>query len=279
MKDIMAELQSHKEEAEQLENGKYRPIYIALQGSQNYKLETENSDIDTKVITLPSLSQIIKNGKPTSFTHVRENNEHIDMKDVRLMFDCFKKQNINFIEILFSDYYIIMNENYRELIEELRSHAEEIAVLNPYRAIKCMKGMAFEKYHALCHPYPAKIDIINKYGYDGKQLHHLLRLEYFLDMYRYMITSPNAEVKYKDILGSVFMSYEKRERLKIIKENKFYDLDEAKEVAEKTLSSIVTLADDTCKSLNDENNVEIEKMLDDILYKIVKQSLADELNN
>ena len=182
MKDIIAELQSHKKEAEQLENGKYRPIYIALQGSQNYSLDTENSDVDTKVITLPSLDQIIKNKKPTSFTHVRANNEHIDMKDVRLMFDCFKKQNINFIEILFTDYYFIMNDKYKSLLEELRSHAEEIAVLNPYRAIKCMKGMAFEKYNALCHPYPAKIDIINKYGYDGKQLHHLLRLEYFLDM-------------------------------------------------------------------------------------------------
>ena len=278
MKDIMTELQSHKLEAEQLENGKYRPIYIALQGSQNYNLETENSDIDSKVITLPSLSQIIKNGKPTSFTHVRANNEHIDMKDVRLMFDCFKKQNINFIEILFSDYYIIMNENYRELIEELRSHAEEIAVLNPYRAIKCMKGMAFEKYHALCHPYPAKIDIINKYGYDGKQLHHLLRLEYFLDMYRYMITPPDAEVKYKDILRSGFISYSKRDDLKLIKENKFYSLDEAKEVAEKTLSSVVTMADNACASLKDENNKETEKLLDDILYKIVKQSLADELS-
>ena len=152
MKDIIRELQAHRKEAEQLENGIYRPIYIALQGSQNYKLETENSDIDTKVITLPSLSQIIKNGKPTSFTHVRANDEHIDMKDVRLMFDCFKKQNINFIEILFTDYYFIMNDNYKSLLEELRNHAEEIAVLNPYRAIKCMKGMAFEKYNALCHP-------------------------------------------------------------------------------------------------------------------------------
>ena len=279
MKDIMKELQAHRKEPEQLENGKYRPIYIALQGSQNYKLETENSDIDTKVITLPSLSQIIKNGKPTSFTHVRANDEHIDMKDVRLMFECFKKQNINFIEILFTDYYFVMNDKYKSLLEELRSHAEEIAVLNPYRAIKCMKGMALEKYNALCHPYPAKIDIINKYGYDGKQLHHLLRIEHFLDMYNYMITFPDAEVKYKDILRSGFISYSKRDDLKLIKENKFYSLDEAKEVAEKTLSSIVTLADHACKSLNDENNVEIEKMLDDILYKIVKQSLADELNN
>ena len=279
MKDIMAELHSHKEEAERLENGKYRPIYIALQGSQNYKLETENSDIDTKIITLPSLSQIIKNGKPTSFTHVRANDEHIDMKDVRLMFECFKKQNINFIEILFTDYYFIMNDKYKSVLEELRSHAEEIAVLNPYRAIKCMKGMAFEKYNALCHPYPAKIDIINKYGYDGKQLHHLLRLEYFLDMYRYMITSPDAEVKYKDILRSGFISYSKRDDLKLIKENKFYSLDEAKEVAEKTLSSVVTMADNACASLKDENNKETEKLLDDILYKIMKQALADELNN
>ena len=279
MKDIIRELQAHRKEAEQLENGIYRPIYIALQGSQNYNLETENSDIDTKVITLPSLPQIIKNGKPTSFTHVRANDEHIDMKDVRLMFDCFKKQNINFIEILFTDYYFIMNDKYKSLLEELRNHAEEIAVLNPYRAIKCMKGMAFEKYNALCHPYPAKIDIINKYGYDGKQLHHLLRLEYFLDMYRYMITPPDAEVKYKDILRSGFISYSKRDDLKLIKENKFYSLDEAKEVAEKTLSSVVTMADNACASLKDENNKETEKLLDDILYRIMKQALADELNN
>ena len=279
MKDIIRELQAHRKEAEQLENGIYRPIYIALQGSQNYKLETENSDIDTKVITLPSLSQIIKNGKPTSFTHVRANDEHIDMKDVRLMFDCFKKQNINFIEILFTDYYFVMNDKYKSLLEELRSHAEEIAVLNPYRAIKCMKGMALEKYNALCHPYPAKIDIINKYGYDGKQLHHLLRIEHFLDMYNYMITSPDAEVKYKDILRSGFISYSKRDDLKLIKENKFYGLDEAKEVAEKTLSSVVTMADNACASLKDENNKETEKLLDDILYKIVKQALSDELNN
>ena len=271
-------LEEHMNEAEQIENGKYRPIYISLQGSQNYHLDTENSDVDTKVITLPSLDQIIKNKKPTSFTHVRENNEHIDMKDVRLMFECFKKQNINFIEILFSDYYIIMNENYKPLIEELRSHAEEIAVLNPYRAIKCMKGMAFEKYHALCHPYPAKIDVINKYGYDGKQLHHLIRLGYFLDMYNYMIKCPDAEVKYKDILRIGLMSYPTRERLKLIKENKFYDLDEAKKVAEQTLSSIVTLADAACESLKDENNKETEEMLDDILYKIVKQAFTEELN-
>ena len=38
------------------------------------------------------------------------------------------------------------------------------------------------------------------------------------------------------------------------------------------------MADNACASLNDENNEETEKLLDDILYKIVKQSLVDELS-
>ena len=105
-KKIATTLEEHWIEV--IKNG-HNPLIVALHGSQNYDLAYENSDIDTKVITLPSLDQIIKNKKPTSFTHVRENNEHIDMKDVRLMFDCFKKQNINFIEILFSDYYMQYN--------------------------------------------------------------------------------------------------------------------------------------------------------------------------
>ena len=40
-----------------------------------------------------------------------ENNEHIDVKDIRLMFDNFKKQNINFLEILFTKFGIV-NEKY-----------------------------------------------------------------------------------------------------------------------------------------------------------------------
>ena len=123
-------------------------IYIALQGSQNYNLEYEDSDIDSKVIVTPDLRDVVENRKPVSTTHVCDNAEHIDLKDIRLMFDCFKKQNINFIEILFTDYHIIQSNYYKEVIE-LRDNAENIARYNPYRAVKCIKGMAKEKFHAL----------------------------------------------------------------------------------------------------------------------------------
>ena len=100
-------------------------IYIALQGSQNYNLEYEDSDIDSKVIVTPNLRDVVENRKPVSTTHVCDNDEHIDLKDIRLMFDCFKKQNINFIEILFTDYHIIQSDYYKEVIE-LRDNAEDI---------------------------------------------------------------------------------------------------------------------------------------------------------
>ena len=37
-----------------------------------------------------------------------------------------------------------------------------------------------EKKKALCHPYPSLIDKIEKYGYDGKQLHHIIRMNNFI---------------------------------------------------------------------------------------------------
>jgi len=161
---------------------KYEVLGVFLQGSQNYRLHYENSDIDTKAIIIPTLEDIITNKKPISTTIVLDNNEHIDVKDIRLMFDCFKKQNINFVEILFTIYNII-NPKYEKEIYKLFSHNEKIARYNNYQAVKCMYGMVMEKRKALTHPYPSIKDKIDKFGFDGKQLHHIIRLNYFFDDY------------------------------------------------------------------------------------------------
>ena len=74
---------------------------IIIQGSQNYNLDIYTdeykSDIDTKAIVIPSLEDVVMNKKPISTTHILSNNEHLDIKDIRLYFDAFKKQNINFV--------------------------------------------------------------------------------------------------------------------------------------------------------------------------------------
>ena len=62
-------------------------------------------------------------------------------------------------------------------------NAEEVAHIDRNQAIRCMAGMSKEKLKALKHPYPTIVDKINKYGYDPKQLHHILRMNDFIKKY------------------------------------------------------------------------------------------------
>lgn len=159
---------------------------LFIQGSQNYGLDIYTdeykSDIDTKAIVIPSLEDIVMNKKPVSTTHILPNNEHLDIKDIRLYFDNFKKQNINFVEILFACGSWI-NEDYKDLYDLLITNRELIAHYNTNQALRCMAGMSMEKKKALRHPYPSLIDKIEKYGYDGKQLHHIIRMNNFIFAY------------------------------------------------------------------------------------------------
>ena len=185
-----------------IENG-YEVVGLFLQGSQNYELDYELSDIDTKAIVLPSLEDIVLERVPVSTTLVLENDEHIDVKDIRTMFKTFKKQNINFVEALFTKFHIL-NEKYAHLFEPMMENAERVARYNNYAAINCMAGMAMEKKKAMEHPYPATLSKIEKFGYDPKQLHHIMRMTEF--MRRYVNGEPYADClvsKNKDYLLEV----------------------------------------------------------------------------
>lgn len=104
---INAKVQQHYKEACLMG---HEVFGVFLQGSQNYNLdiysEQYKSDVDTKVIVLPSFDDFCRGKSPISTTCERENKEHIDLKDIRIMFETFKKQNVNFVEILFTKYFI-----------------------------------------------------------------------------------------------------------------------------------------------------------------------------
>ena len=115
-------------------------IGVFLYGSQNYNLDRENSDIDIKVITLPSLDTITKSTNPYSKEKELFDKNGIalgkmDIKEIRKMTDMYKKQNINFIETLFTDYYIL-NPSYEHIFKEyFINNREEIAYYDMSKAI------------------------------------------------------------------------------------------------------------------------------------------------
>lgn len=263
---IMSKVQEHYDELCTM-YPQNRIIGVFLQGSQNYLLDTEFSDIDTKAILIPSWEDVCFNYKPISTTHIRDNEEHIDLKDVRLYFQTFRKQNLNFMEILFTKYKII-NPKYAEEWKILERHAEDIARYDPVGAVKTMKGIAMEKWHAMEHRYPSKIEIIDKFGYDPKQLHHLLRVEEYIQRYI------NEEL-YCECLMS-----QKAEYLKDVKSpvNPKYSLETARRVGQDALDHILEIYDNYVKTHEQIIDEDVDDLLNMVQEKLMRKSITHSLN-
>lgn len=261
---VMERVAEHYEEAKTL-FPEDRIVGIFLQGSQNYGLELPSSDVDTKLIVVPTFQDIALNNRPVSTTHVRTNDEHIDLKDIRLYVETFRKQNLNFLEILFTDHFIV-NPMYEEQWSRLVNDREAIAHMNMYRAVKSMKGVALEKYHAMEHPYPAKLDLIEKYGFDGKQVHHLIRVDDYLTRY-IKGESYKSCLRPSEHLIEHMLEYKQHE----------IPLDVARQEAKEVLSHVEQVADTFCANTDDNENTEMRELLQDVSYNIMKIATLKEL--
>lgn len=177
---IMKRLHEHKEFIEGLG---YEVVGVFVQGSQNYELDIYDndymSDIDTKAIVLPTFEDFVDGNPPVSTTIILPNNEHCDVKDIRIMFDILKKANVNFLEILFTDFCYINPKYYSQFLV-VQNNAERLAFANMKALLNGISGMSMQKYVALQHPYPTIMDKIEKFHYDPKQLHHIYRMNQFL---------------------------------------------------------------------------------------------------
>lgn len=265
-KKIMDRLQEHLEEALKLRPHDW--FVICLQGSQNYGVADEESDIDSKLLIIPTIEELVFNKQPVSVTHVMDNDEHVDIKDIREYFKIIRKQNINFVEILFTDYWIV-NEKYEDIWLDLRRHAEEIARLNPYAAISCMGGMALDKYNKLVHSTPSRAEVVAKYGFDPKQLSHLIRIAYFLKFYI-------AGYDYKDC---IYLPKEHlRQNLLMWKRNTMnFNQYEAQEKANEIMKTINEQVR-TFKQYNiNKPYAKAEEILNLILYNVITRYLKQEL--
>ena len=251
----------------------YEVVFTALQGSQNYGLDEYSneyqSDVDTKSVILPSLEDFIRAKPPISTTIVLDNEEHAEVKDIRVMFEMFKKENISYIELLYSD-YIVFNPKYEELIKPIFNYRDKIATADTTQFLKCIAGMAYEKNKALCHPYPGIIEKIEKYGYDGKQLSHCVRLHEFIT--RFAAGTPVAAV-YKTNKRELLMNYKKQ----LNEEGLPLSKDEAIALSEFYCAEVKCIKDKLIK----ENNYEVDKaaalFLDEIKANILKFKITEDV--
>ena len=259
-----------------LESLGYEVVCTCLQGSQNYGLDEYSdeyvSDVDTKSIILPTLKDFIMASPPVSKVEIMDNDEHAEVKDIRVMFDMFKKMNLSYIELLYSK-YVYVNPKWIDYVYNLFLYRDEIASYNRNQFLRCIAGMAMEKQKALCHPYPNLLKKIEKYGYDGKQLSHAYRLVDFIK-------------KYTDGLG-LSACYEVQEPGRTIMMNYKKQLDAdgsplSKEKAIELCDSFVkTIAAIKESNLQAQEPIRLDSaaILDDIKYEILREQMRRELEN
>ena len=104
---IMRELENKKQYLIEYGFNENNIIGIFLYGSQNYNLDTPTSDWDTKAIIVPTFDEVLFDrplSKEIDVQRIEGEWEHCEVKDIREMVNMFKKQNINFIEILYTQY-------------------------------------------------------------------------------------------------------------------------------------------------------------------------------
>lgn len=167
MRNIDKAIEEHKQAVLDYGVKEKQLLGIFLYGSQNYGIETENSDVDTKAIIIPTFEELLFSPMEIKELHL-PNGEHCEILDIRHYISNLLKQNINFVETLFTKYYWV-NPFYQNLWNEFFiKPREEIAKYDGSRTIIAACAQA---EHTL------------KQGYDGKKYANALRLYQFIISY------------------------------------------------------------------------------------------------
>ena len=271
---VRKRLKEHLDEA--LQNPKIHDWFmIAVNGSYNYNMDTPQSDIDSKLLVIPSLEQLV-NGKSLNYLHCMSNNgEHVEVKDIRHYFATMLKQNINFVETLYAQVWII-NPVYMRLFHYLFEMRDVISGCNPIATIHCIQGTAHQKYKHMLQSSPARAAEIENYGFDRKSLHHLVRCVFFGEYY--MEGTSYQECLQNNDVPNI------RRMIMNLKTTTVLNKEWAINIAEDMLDGFDEKVDsylDTIKPFQKDFSAlaaDVKDFLDTLAFEIIKQSIAKEYN-
>lgn len=267
MQDVMFLRNRVKEHVELVANHytNHAVFYCGLYGSQNYGLNTADSDVDTKCMVLPPFRDVVLGRKMVSTDLADSYGALCNVKDVRAMFDNFFKGNINFVEVLYTDYFSV-GVDYLAEAKELRDHRDMVANRDPLRLMEMAAGMARQKYMAFDKPFESKKEVLEKYGYDPKQLHHLARLYYFMN--DYMLFNDFAfalgpGMATGDYLMSLKTDPKPYDDARTLREEYMELVDGVLEKARQTFGTAAE------RDLAAKRSVEVRAFLDDLAYRLL----------
>jgi len=231
MRDPRKALEEHYNEISKFyDKGKILGVF--LYGSQNYNIATETSDVDSVAIIVPDMDDLIFKAPVSKEFHFA-NGEHCIVKDIREIVKMWKKQNINFLEILFTDYFYIQ-EFYVPFWNNFLDIKDKIVYYDVEKTFNSISGQAK-------HTYLRNPD-------DNKIKANALRMYYFLRAYL-------SGLPYKDCLT--------------IGWNLILDVKEGRLDLNYEGEEFLSKFDKLKENIRVKNKPEVARELDNYLYEII----------
>lgn len=167
--DILKRLQEHNDYVSNQVNGTI--IGTFLYGSQNYRLDTPGSDIDSISIYIPTQEEIYFNKNWMSTEYEMANREHAIVKDIRILMRDWLNGSMTNLEILFTRFYVIKSDEALLNIFSIKKIMREYLISNKEKMAKAIYGQILGT---------AKVKFLTP-----KKIKNIARLYYALSIYEF----------------------------------------------------------------------------------------------
>lgn len=209
-----------------------KKLLTAVVGSVNCNLNDEKSDVDKKLFVLPNNLDLYKGEFFSEFKKDEEGND-IDIKDIRLFKNLLYKEDINFLQVLFSlkiDIEPNLTQIDKDYIEFLFKYKEQLVKLNLSRLFEVCMGLYKQNKPHLLKRKESSAYLFDKYGYNTKIFMTSYRLLDFIERY-YNTDFQNFEKAFRynteereKMLSLKYGKYNKEEAFCMLEEKSEYVL-------------------------------------------------------
>lgn len=218
--DILKRLQEHNAYVSKQVNGTI--IGTFLYGSQNYHLDTSESDIDSISIYIPTQEEIYFSKNWMSKEYEMANREHAVVKDIRILMRDWLNGSMTNLEVLFTHFYVIKPDRMMlDIFESIKKIVQEYLISNKEKMAQAIYGqilgIARVKYLT-----PKKIKNIVRLYYalsiyelaNNKSVNHIFELDIIyrkeiLRIYKLLSNSNVNQITYRAIADKYIEKSEK----------------------------------------------------------------------
>ncbi len=176
--DVLEKVFAHAQKVDEwcAKNGGIR-VFTALFGSQNYGLDNENSDVDTKSIIIPALDDWTWGDTDKyNATIEMEDGSHAEIKSLPDMCKQYIKGNINFLETLYTE-YVDIAPAWEWLYNEFQDVRDNVSRHNLYKAAQTWLGYERQALERAFHSTSEALGYREDCGYNPKSLMNAFRIK------------------------------------------------------------------------------------------------------